>query len=140
MYSVSCRIFSGKRQADTVHRRNARSGPEGENTMLVKFHSSSSGEILMFAEAARPILEALGKERTARGVIMQNELEAVIARLEEVLARWRGERRGEADSGDKGDDAAPQVSLAQRAVPFLELLQRTRADDGYVMWDAAADF
>ena len=34
--------------------------------MLVRFLSSETGEILMFAEAARTLLQAIGKETTAR--------------------------------------------------------------------------
>jgi len=37
--------------------------------MLVKFTSSTSGQIMMFAPVARLLLELVGKECTARGVI-----------------------------------------------------------------------
>lgn len=104
--------------------------------MLVKFHSSTSGEILMFADSARPILAALDKRATARGVITAEELPALLARLDGALAIWRGERAGGAADADE----APQVTLAQRAVPLRDLLARTAADEGYVMWEAAADF
>lgn len=109
--------------------------------MLVKFHSSTSGEILMFADAARPILAALDKRATARGVMTAEELPALIERLDRALARWRGERAAGGDpGGEGGEGGAPQVSLAQRAVPLRDLLARTRDDDGYVLWQAAADF
>lgn len=102
--------------------------------MLVKFHSSTSGEVLMFAEVARQVVAILEKEALARGVITTEQLPEAIARIEAALAVARGERP------PADDDAAMPIGLAQRLVPFLQLLQRTRDDDGYVMWEAAADF
>ena len=104
--------------------------------MLVKFRSSTSGEVMMFAETARVLLGVLGKECTARGVVTCEQLPEEIARLRAAMTRERG-RPAEAAGGP--DDELP-VGFVQRAAPFLELLERTRADEGYVLWEAAADF
>ena len=103
--------------------------------MLVKFHSSTSGEIMMFAENARVTVELMGKEALARGVITKDQLPAAIERIAAALAR----AKAAPPPAELPDQTLP-VSMAQRLVPFLELLQRTRDDDGYVMWEAPADF
>jgi hypothetical protein len=103
--------------------------------MLVKFHSSTSGEIMMFADVARQLVAILGKEPLARGVITFEQLPVAIEAVSSALARARGEGPGAEVPGEP-----LPVSLAQRLVPFLELLQRTRADEGYVMWEASGAF
>lgn len=102
--------------------------------MLVTFHSSTSGEIMMFADTARQTVEILHKEPLARGVIAKDELPGAIARIEDALARARDEPAAEVD------DKPPSIGMVQRLLPFLELLQRTRKREGYVLWEAAADF
>ena len=105
--------------------------------MLVKFHSSSSGELMMFAESARTLLGLLGKECTARGVFMVDELPGAIAALRAAMNRRRGE--APAKDVDAGAEDLP-VGFVQRATPFVELLERTLADEGHIVWQAPADF
>ncbi|MFC5302027.1 DUF1840 domain-containing protein [Azospira restricta] len=106
--------------------------------MLVRFDSNVAGEMLMFADVARRLLQAAGKECTARGVILAEQVPEIVARLRQAVAADRGS--APADEGD--DDEAPQrVSLGQRAQPFIELLELTaRKKDGFVLWEAPRDF
>lgn len=104
--------------------------------MLVKFHSSTSGEILMFADAARQGIECLGKEPLAKGVVTFEQLPDAIARIAAAIGR----AKEQAPEPDETGDDRPQVGLAQRFVPLLELFRRTLDDEGYVMWEAPQDF
>lgn len=112
--------------------------------MLVTFHSSTSGEIMMFAESARVILGILAKDCTARGVITEAELPTAISALRGAMQQRRGQpaeatpASGKGDAGDAGQELP--IGFAQRATPFVELLERTLGDEGYVMWQASADF
>jgi hypothetical protein len=54
--------------------------------MLVKFNSSTSGQIMMFSPAARQLLEILHKDCTARGVITSEQLPEAIERLRRAVA------------------------------------------------------
>ena len=112
--------------------------------MLVKFHSSTSGEIMMFAESARVILDILAKDCSARGVITLEELPAAIAALRDAMRQRRGqaaEARPDAAKDDQREEGGElPVGFVQRATPFVELLERTLRDEGYVMWTAPADF
>ncbi|HET6718900.1 MAG TPA: DUF1840 domain-containing protein [Rhodocyclaceae bacterium] len=105
--------------------------------MLVKFQSSTSGEIMMFAETARTLLGVLKKECTSRGVITLEQLPDEIALLRAAVERDHsaGNTTDESDSGDE-----LPVGFSQRAAPFLELLQRTLQREGYVMWEAPGEF
>jgi hypothetical protein len=55
--------------------------------MLVRFLSSETGELLMFAEAARPLLQLLGKETTARGAFTLAEMAPAANVLREAVKR-----------------------------------------------------
>lgn len=112
--------------------------------MLVKFTSSTSGQIMMFAPVARQLLELVGKECNARGVITTEQLPDAIERLRAAAADARSSatNNSEAVPTDDDDDAAAgaRVGLGQRAYPLIELLEWTRKEEGYVLWEAAGDF
>lgn len=108
--------------------------------MLVKFHSSAAGPMIMFAAPAAALLHAIGKECTARGVITAEQLPAAIAALAALIADDPPPVEAEAADPAAREDAPLPVGLAKRAVPFLDLLRHTLAEDGYVVWEAPADF
>lgn len=105
--------------------------------MLVKFQSSTSGEVMMFADNARTLLGVLEKECTARGVITFEELPDEIARLRAAIERDRSSGRP-AEEAEPGQELP--VGFKQRAAPFLEMMERTLRREGYVLWQAPADF
>ncbi len=41
--------------------------------MLVRFDSSETGEVLMYADVAKVLLQAMGKETTARGAFLPEQ-------------------------------------------------------------------
>ena len=105
--------------------------------MLVKFTSSTSGQIMMFATVARPLLELIGKDCNARGVITNEQLADAIQRLRMASADSKADQQAEAD--DEAEEGR-KVGFGQRAFPLIELLEWTRKEDGYILWDAAKDF
>lgn len=107
--------------------------------MLVRFISSETGELMMFADVARQLLTAAGKSCTARGAFTVDEMPAAAAALRRAV------ERGEAPPGpaaeDDGEAEAP-VTLGSRAWPFIDMLERTArgGPKANVVWQAAADF
>jgi hypothetical protein len=120
--------------------------PLQEFVMLVKFNSSVSGEMIMLADAAKRLLEIIGKERSARGVITTEQLPLALQRLRNAVAEEKkGQREaGKVDNGypDLDDEEAtePPVGLGRRAHPFIEMLDWTQREEGFVLWEAPADF
>jgi len=105
---------------------------------LVVFRSKAAGEIYMFAETARRLLEIMGKTDAERGVIRSEEVDGALQRLtaavEEEKTQLREERsRREADerTGDAHAERVLPITLGQRAFPLIEMLraaQRKRVD------------
>jgi len=114
--------------------------------MLVKFTSSTSGQIMMFAAIARQLLESIGKDCSARGVITTEQLPEAITRLRQAAAEHKarppsssGDAAGHASTVADEDEGRP-VDLGQRAFPLIELLQWTQQEEGFVLWQADSDF
>lgn len=111
--------------------------------MLVTFTSSTSGQILMFADAARRLLGIVDKECTARGVFTAEQLPQAIEKLKRAVAEERAQATDspQADAPEGGETAPNAgVGLAQRAHPLIELMERTEKDEGFLLWEAAKDF
>ena len=104
---------------------------------LVVFRSKAAAEIFMFAETAQRLLQIIGQQGGARGVIPAEEvadaLHQLLGAVEQEKADLRQERaRREPDerAGNAYGEPAP-ITLAQRAFPLIEMLraaQRKRVD------------
>jgi hypothetical protein len=119
--------------------------------MLVRMTSSTSGEVILFAEHAHRLFEIIGKECTARGVFALEQLPDALARLRQAVADDKAATAQatqaqpdciDHDSAEEADAAKrePVVGLAQRAYPLIRLLERTQQEGGFVLWEAASDF
>jgi len=108
--------------------------------MLVRFVSSETGELLMFAEAAKVLLQALGKETTARGVFTQPEMSPAAQLLKEAVAR--ADRPTPANDDTEETGAEPVVTLDQRAWPLIDMLERSSRGGAKanIVWEAPQAF
>lgn len=106
--------------------------------MLVKFLSSETGELIMFAEAAGPLLRAIGKECTARGTFTREQMMPAAVLLREAVARGEGTLPDE----DKEDGGEKPVAMRARAWPLVDMLERTSQGGAKanIVWEAAAPF
>jgi len=107
--------------------------------MLVKFLSSETGELLMFADVARQLLGACGKACTARGTFTVAEMPLAAEKLRRAVER--GEAPPARDTPEDQVEAEP-VTLGSRAWPFIDMLERTGRGGAKanIVWEAAADF
>jgi len=121
--------------------------------MIVKMTSSAAGQLILFAETAHRLLGIAGKECTARGVITAAEIPAILESLRAAIAE---EKAAASQHGPGADDEEEErereeeanappgsdtMSLARRAPPFIQLLERTlREEESHIVWEAAKDF
>lgn len=99
--------------------------------MVVTFTCQSCGEIMMFGDVARRMMEIMGKEAAERGVITVEQLPEAIARLRAAIAADRDAGR---PGNEKEDGEEQRVGLTQRALPLVELLERAREEKLPVLW------
>ena len=109
--------------------------------MLVRFISSETGEILMFAEAAKTLLQVLGKETTAKGAFLPDEMLAAAQTLRDAVNRAEAPPVEDELDAD-GKKKEPVVALGQRAWPLIDMLERTARGGAKanIVWEAAAAF
>lgn len=110
--------------------------------MLVRFVSSETGELLMFAEAARTLLQALGKETTARGTFTRAEMAGAAQALREAVKRAEAPPPEDDELDETGKKKEPVVAISQRAWPFIDMLERTArgGPKANIVWEAPAAF
>ena len=126
--------------------------------MLIKMTSNTSGEMIMLAEHAHSLFHIIGKECTARGVFIAEQLPGAIEKLhravnDEKQALHEAERRmrenHEEEDEDPEEKAAREeeymagrigVHLGQRAQPLINLMEWTLKEGGFILWEASKDF
>lgn len=102
--------------------------------MLVTFKSGACADVMMFGDVAKQLMDIVGKEFGAKGVITVEQMPQAIAQLKQALAEDRRLRQGEARGDDYDDERRERVSIGQRALPLIELLECSLREDRAVTW------
>ncbi len=105
--------------------------------MIVRFQSTATADVITFADVARKILQIIGKDASAQGVVTPAEMPEVLARLAALNAKPAADA-----TEDKGYGIEPHelIALATRVKPFIAMFDRAHLADKAVTWTAAKDF
>jgi uncharacterized small protein (DUF1192 family) len=108
--------------------------PQGV-TMLYEFKSKAAGSVVMTGPVAERLLAIVGKAPGPKGVFTVEQLAPAIAALQSAIEREKSEGAPpESEAEDGRRDAAPAVTLAQRAWPLMELLRAAGRAEQVVTW------
>ncbi|HEU4622014.1 MAG TPA: DUF1840 domain-containing protein [Burkholderiaceae bacterium] len=105
---------------------------------LIRFSSQAAGEIFMFEENARTILDIIGKDYTPRGIVTAAQLPHAIAALHAAIEQER--RQLSANETENSEDEqeemgeAVRVHLGQRAYPLIDMFERAERQRADVLW------
>lgn len=99
--------------------------------MLIRFQSDTAGQFIMMGDVALPLLRMMGMSGNEQGAVSGADLLTALHTLEAALQQAAAAQAAP-DDGDGEDE--PPIALQRRALPLLEMLRRTAAEDGYVMW------
>ena len=110
--------------------------------MIYEFKSRATGSVVMTKPVAEWILKIVGKTPGATGIVTVDQMPAAIAALRKAIDDERAALAAERQGGTapaKPQDAADEdeaypVSLAQRAFPFIEMLEAAHAAGKDVTW------
>jgi Domain of unknown function (DUF1840) len=100
-----------------------------EHAMLYKFKSKNAGDVIMLEPNGRRILEVIGKDAGATGIILPEQMPAAIAAIEAAIAL---EESHDPKTDDPLHGDAP--GLRQRAMPFIDMLKRNHKANTEVVW------
>lgn len=97
--------------------------------MLVTFTTKTYADITMFGEVALAMLKMMGHSGTVPGAIRAEDVPNALSLLTAAIDANKTLPPVE----DKNDDA-PVVSMANRALPLIDLLTAAAKSGNYVMW------
>jgi chromosome segregation and condensation protein ScpB len=97
--------------------------------MLVTFTTNAYADITMFGDVGLSMLKMMGHSATVPGAILAADVPAALAQLQAALA-------AESDAPAVVDEAVeePEVSLAKRGLPLVNLLAAAAKAKNDVMW------
>ena len=110
--------------------------------MLYKFKSQEAADVIMLKLNAEEVLQIIGKPASPTGIITVAQIPAAIQALQAAVAAEDERSKQPAEAIDKdaededGKDVKATVGLKQRAVPFIDMLQRSAAEGADVVWGA----
>ncbi|NMM09009.1 MAG: DUF1840 domain-containing protein [Polaromonas sp.] len=96
--------------------------------MLYKFKSKDAGNVIMLEPNGRRVLEIIGKDAGPQGIILPEQMPAAIKALEVAIAL---EESGDQEAGVASVEG---LGLRQRAMPFIDMLQRNYKSGHEVVW------
>ena len=105
--------------------------------MLYKFKSKAAGDLIMLEPNGRRVLEIIGKDPAPKGIILPEQMPGAIAALEAAVAKEEADQKALADEASAKGETPPRfdnVSLRQRAVPFLDMLRRCEKAGAEIVW------
>ena len=92
----------------------------------------------MLEPNGRRVLQIIGKPADEKkGILQPADMPAAIAALEAAIGQEEAKRQAiEAECAQRGEDppAPAEVSLRQRAAPFIDMLRRCQAADKEIVW------
>ncbi|CAK0751188.1 DUF1840 domain-containing protein [Gammaproteobacteria bacterium] len=97
--------------------------------MLVTFTTNAYSDITLFEDVALAMLKMMGHSATVPSAIVAEEVPAALSRL---IAAIEAEKAFLPVEDKDADD--PPVSMANRALPLIELLAAAAKANTYVMW------
>ena len=103
---------------------------------MIRFSSPTSGDVQMLDAHAKQLLDVIGKSAGERGVITAGEIPGALAALRSAIAKDAPQhvRDDETDDPEERERQAQDVSLARRAFPLVDMLERAARKGKDVTW------
>jgi hypothetical protein len=107
--------------------------------MIYEFKCKATGNLIMTQTVGDQVLDLIDK-RSAKGVITVPEMPRAIEQLRAALANDKKQAptnnasEPQIDNKGLGAETQPTISLGQRLVPFIEMLERAFAANKDVVW------
>jgi hypothetical protein len=104
---------------------------------LYRFKSRETGDLVMLEPDGRRILEIIGKDPSAAGVILPQQMPAAEQALHDAVVLEEADQQRQREEAEAEGEPPPEfdsVSLRLRSTPFIEMLQRCEKAGVGVVW------
>lgn len=109
--------------------------------MLYKFKSKVTGDVIMLQPNGEQLLEIIGKRDTAepalKGILLPGQMPQALAAIDTAMAQEEAARREAVAQAQQEKLLPPRfeaVSLRQRALPLVEMIQRCLKAQEPIVW------
>lgn len=102
--------------------------------MLVTFETEAYANITMFGEVAVTLIKLMGHSGGVPGALLAEDVPAAAQRLKKAVAEHPDEPLDPTTTTGNPDEGEPHVSLANRALPLIQLLEAAATAGKNVMW------
>lgn len=100
--------------------------------MLYRFYSKKSADSLMLKDLAQRIFDVMGRSLDDQGILLIEQLPALIEKLEQAIAKDEELRKMHMEDPENNPKLPDR--LGQRAFPFLTLLKSALKNKDPVVW------
>jgi hypothetical protein len=98
--------------------------------MLVTFSTKAYADITLFGDIALTLLKMMGHSATIPGAILAADVPAALSRLMVAITVEKN-----LEPIENMDEDEPEVSMANRALPLINLLSAAAKESCNVMWE-----
>jgi hypothetical protein len=108
--------------------------------MIYKFKSKVTGDLIMLEANGQAVLKIIGKadpDTLTKGILLPEDMPAAILALENAITleeSAHAEAAKKAQATGHGATKPNAISLRQRCVPFIQMLQRCHKAGKEVVW------
>jgi uncharacterized protein DUF1840 len=102
--------------------------------MLVTF-KTDVGNITMFGDVALTMLKMMGHSKTVPGAILAADVPMALSRLKAAINSEKALEPVENEDENEDDEDERMVSMADRALPLINLLTAAAETNCNVMWE-----
>lgn len=102
--------------------------------MLITFKSRAGADIIMFGDVALKLIRMMGRTDTVPGVIEPEDIPQALKSLRQGIATEASAAKEEEADGVE-DEEAELVSVHNRALPLIDMLNAATEEDVPVMWE-----
>lgn len=100
--------------------------------MLIEFSGERTGSVVMFGTIATRLLKMMGQSGNEEGAIRADDVPEALKKLKAALDTTPASDNNNQKNDDQ--DEEEDVSIQTRAVPMINLLEESIAENSYVMW------
>lgn len=99
--------------------------------MLVTFSTDAYADIIMFGDVALTMLKMMGHSETVPGAILAADVPIALNRLKAAI---NVQKASSPVADESKEEDEPMVSIADRALPLINLLTAAAEAECNVMW------
>ncbi len=102
--------------------------------MLTTFKSQAGPNVMMFEDVASQLLGVMGKDDSSEGIVTVEQMPDVLSRLRRLGELEGLGRDGRKPTTPQAVDRRSAISLATRAQPLIDLIERSQRAQLPVVW------